>query len=73
MKKLKLNSIIALIFSLLVLSSCHTENKEKTKKEIVKSDSEKDQVLENETNTGKPILIIGTASILYKFWFKSSK
>jgi hypothetical protein len=42
---------------------------EKHKREVVKAESQKEEVSETEQSAAKPILIIGTASILYKFWF----
>ncbi len=72
MKKLTNNLSLIIILSVFVLSSCKAENKEKGKREVVKTENNKEEVSESENQHAKPILIIGTASILYKFWFSKS-
>jgi|GEM_PF-2372158 len=66
----KLPMVVILFF--LAFTSCKAENKEKSKREVVKSESSKEEVSTSESQHAKPILIIGTASILYKFWFSSA-
>lgn len=69
MKRIMNKSSLLLFCIAIAVSSCMAKPDEKRKREVVKAETQKDEVNETEQPAAKPILIIGTASILYKFWF----
>lgn len=69
MKRIINHTSLFLFCIAFAVSSCMAKPDEKHKREVVKAESQKEEVSETEQSAAKPILIIGTASILYKFWF----